>query len=55
MVGFYLVGLVEVLLRAVEVAELELALGDALVCVRELGVLLVKGSLVVVECLLEEG
>ena len=43
------------LLRAVEVAELELALGDALVRVRELGVLLVEGGLVVVQRLLEQG
>ena len=41
-----LVRLVQVLLRAVEVVELELALGDALVRVAELGVLLVEGRLV---------
>ena len=40
-----LVRLVQVLLRAVEVVELELALGDALVRVAELGVLLVEGRL----------
>ena len=46
MVVLDLVRLVQVLLRAVEVVELELTLGDALVRVAELGVLLVEGRLV---------
>ena len=45
MVVLDLVRLVQVLLRAVEVVELELALCDALVRVAELGVLLVEGRL----------
>ena len=46
MVVLDLVRLVQVLLRAVEVVELELTLCDALVRVAELGVLLVEGRLV---------
>ena len=46
MVVLDLVRLVQVLLRAVEVVELELTLGDALVRVAELGMLLVEGRLV---------
>ena len=45
MVVLDLVRLVQVLLRAVEVVELELTLGDALVRVAELGMLLVEGRL----------
>ena len=45
MVVLDLVRLVQVLLRAVEVVELELTLGDALVRVAELWVLLVEGRL----------
>ena len=43
------------LLRAVEIGELEHALGDALVRVGELRVLLVEGGLVVMQRRLEQG